>query len=291
MRFPVTPIELSGGVSGAVARLDLIHPQLSGNKLFKLWYYLERYRTGGYQRLVTFGGAYSNHLLATAYACHEAGIPCTGIVRGEAPKQWGPTLLDCERYGMELRFVSRQVYKDQHMSGNSAFGESGTQSGEDPTALLIVPEGGAGEDGIRGASLICKAIPGFQDFTHILCAVGTGTTIAGIDRELHPGQSAIGIPVLKIPPAERATFCKGRQLLFDYAFGGYARWNPELIAFMNTFFQATEIPTDFVYTAKAAFALYDLAGNGFFPKDSRILLIHTGGLQGNRSLPPDLLGF
>ena len=280
MRFPVTPIELSGGVSGAVARLDLIHPQLSGNKLFKLWYYLERYRTGGYQRLVTFGGAYSNHLLATAYACHALGIPCTGIVRGEAPAQPGPTLVDCARYGMELRFVSRQEYKE------GAFGESG-----DPRELLIIPEGGAGEDGIRGASLICKAIPGFGEFTHILCAVGTGTTIAGIKRGLHPGQSVIGIPVLKIPPASRTAFGEGLQLSFDYAFGGYARWNPELIAFMNRFFQATEIPTDFVYTAKAAFALYDLAANDFFPKDSRILLIHTGGLQGNRSLPPDLLGF
>jgi 1-aminocyclopropane-1-carboxylate deaminase len=286
--IPVTHLNrwASPGVQCAVARLDLIHPCLSGNKLFKLWYYLEKYRTGSFDGLVTFGGAYSNHLLATAYACHMLGIPSTGIVRGEAPASPGPTLEDCARYGMELRYVSRQAYKDPERI-----------AGELNGCPLIVPEGGAGEQGVRGAALICGSIPGIDTFTHILCAAGTGTTISGIDRALLPGQSAIGIPVLKIPAEDQAGFsrslgCSNRtRLLFDYSFGGYARWNRELTGFMGTFYADHGVPTDFVYTAKAAYALSDLAKQGYFPSGSRILLIHTGGLQGNRSLPSNILGF
>jgi 1-aminocyclopropane-1-carboxylate deaminase len=302
--IPVTSLDgvSSPDVQCAIARLDLIHPYLSGNKLFKLWYYLEKYRSTPSEGLVTFGGAYSNHLLATAYAGHILGIPCTGVVRGEAPAIPGPTLEDCARYGMKLHYVSRQAYKDPGAVIGALYdGPSGRRESlgrETPSGRpLVIPEGGAGEEGIRGAALICQKIPGIETFTHILCATGTGTTLSGIDRALLPGQSAIGIPVLKIPENRQAGFlrslgCGDRtRLFFGYAFGGYARVNQDLIRFMRTFYETHAVPTDFVYTAKAAFALCDLAGQGYFPSGSRILLIHTGGLQGNRSLPPNILGF
>lgn len=269
-------------VTGAVARLDLLHPVVSGNKLFKLWYYLDRYLREGRDGIMTFGGAYSNHLLATAYACREMGIPCTGIVRGEEPATPGATLEDCRRYGMDLRFVSREKYRVLSRS---------------PDGASCVPEGGAGALGIMGASLILRCIPDSASYTHILTAAGTGTTLKGIDRALLPGQSALGIPVIAVPPSEQQAFeealgcSNATRLVHGYAFGGYGRRTPELIAFMRTFHETQGVPTDFVYTAKAAFALMDLVRQGAFPPGSRVLFLHTGGLQGNRSLPRDMLGF
>jgi 1-aminocyclopropane-1-carboxylate deaminase len=282
--IPIEPLHIdgSGHVECSVARLDLIHPVVGGNKLFKLWYYLEAFRKGGFERILTYGGPYSNHLLATAYVCRELGIPCTGVVRGETPAAPGPTLEDCVAYGMDLRFVSREAYREGAIKERGAY---------------IIPEGGAGELGIRGAGLIMGAVPGASSYTHILCATGTGTTLQGIDRALLAGQSALGIPVIAVPEAEEASFkdslgCSDRtRLAFSYAFGGYGRRSGALIAFMRTFYEGLGVPTDFVYTAKAAFALRDLTRQGYFPRGSRVLLLHTGGLQGNRSLPIGLIGF
>lgn len=292
--FPIIPLNLGGpqDVTYAVARLDTLHPVVSGNKLFKLRYYLERYEREGGDGIVTFGGAYSNHLLATACACAERGIACTGIVRGEAPAVPGPTLEDCRRYGMKLRFVSRGEYRE--MTRAAAASEGGTGL---PPGALVIPEGGAGELGVMGASLILASMPVASSFSHILTATGTGTTLRGIDRALLPGQSAVGIPVIGVPAPKREAFggalgcSEATRLVYDYAFGGYGRHTPELIAFMRGFYETQGIPTDIVYTAKAAFALMDLDRRGYFPGGSRVLLLHTGGLQGNRSLPDGLIGF
>jgi 1-aminocyclopropane-1-carboxylate deaminase/D-cysteine desulfhydrase-like pyridoxal-dependent ACC family enzyme len=287
--LPVTPLDLGGSVTGAAARLDLLHPIVSGNKLFKLWYYLDRYRSAGGEGITTFGGAYSNHLVATAYACREMGIPCRGIVRGEEPETPGATLEDCRRYGMDLRFVSREEYRLVSRDACAATFVPGGPS--------YIPEGGAGPLGVMGASLILRCIPDSASFSHILLALGTGTTLQGIDSALLPGQSALGVPVIAVPPPEQQAFadaleCSGAtRLVHGYAFGGYGRRTPELTAWMRTFFETQGVPTDFVYTAKAAFALMDLVRQGAFPPGSRILFLHTGGLQGNRSLPRDLLAF
>ncbi len=285
--IPVTPLGWgqSADIQSFVARLDLLHPTLSGNKLFKLWFYLQACREQDYTALVTFGGPYSNHLLATAYACSRLGIPCIGIVRGEKPIFPSETLQDCSRLGMSLRFVTRQMYRDP---------ASAVATLPDPATYFVIPEGGAGETGIRGAALINSKIAAFGGFSHIVCATGTGTTLRGITRSLDAGQQAIGIPVLAIPAAAQPDFRSSLDeatLFFQYAFGGYAKWTPELITFMNHFFDASDVPTDFVYTAKAAFALHDLIRQNYFPPSSRVLLLHTGGLQGNRSLSPDLLKF
>lgn len=289
----ITPITgwSSTGVAFAVARLDQIHPALSGNKLFKLWYYLEQYRLGSYKGILTFGGAYSNHLLATAYAARALGIPCVGIVRGETPRVPGPTLEDCARWGMELRYVSREEYRG--MTAGAA--AHGAPAG--PGGYLVIPEGGSGETGIRGAALILPKIEDIATFTHIVCAVGTGTTLQGLDRGLLPGQYALGIPVIGVPPAEQGPYldslgCSPQTTVhFGYAFGGYGRRTEELIGFMRSFYAMEGVPTDFVYTAKAAFALRDLATQGYFGTGSRVLLLHTGGLQGNRSLPAGLFEY
>ena len=256
-------------MSCSVARLDLLHPVVSGNKWFKLTYYL----SSGLP-VVTFGGPYSNHLVATAYACRERGIACTGIVRGEEPAVLSPTLLDCLAYGMKLEFVPRASYRSLR---------------EFPGAVVI-PEGGAGPLGVRGAALILQEAP---SFTHVVCAVGTGTTLQGLDSALRPGQQAIGVPVIAVPPADRAAFdaslglSPASSLLHGFAFGGYGRHTPELLGFMNNWFARFGIPLDFVYTAKAAFALSVLD----FPPGSHVLFLHTGGLQGNRSLPDSALQY
>lgn len=271
MTIPITPLDLGGAVSCSIARLDLLHPVVSGNKWFKLTHYLSLGLP-----VVTFGGPYSNHLVATAYACRERGIPCTGIVRGEEPAVLSPTLMDCLAFGMSLRFVSRAAYR-------SAF---------DFPGCTVIPEGGAGPLGVQGASLILSDAP---PFSHVVCAVGTGTTLQGLDSVLVDGQSAMGIPVIAVPPADRSAFdaslglSGASSLVHGYAFGGYARHTPELIRFMNDFYAGCGVPLDFVYTAKAAFALVDLISLGFFPPGSDVLFLHTGGLQGNRSLPPSTL--
>jgi 1-aminocyclopropane-1-carboxylate deaminase len=274
---------LAPELSCTVARLDLIHPLLSGNKLFKLWYYLEQFAGGNYEGIATFGGAYSNHLLATAFAGHTLQIPTTGIIRGERPPALSPTLTDCLDYGMRLQFVSRLAYAQGKAvpSGN----------------FLLIPEGGAGEPGIAGAALIAGKIPGFHQYSHVVCALGTGTTLQGIDRALNNGQQAIGIPVLAIPDKDQERFqaqlglSEHSTLVFGYAGGGYGRCNDSLTNFMQDFFGSQGVPTDFVYTAKTALAIKDLAARGYFPPGSRILFLHTGGLQGNRSLPTGILGF
>lgn len=273
MTFPVTPLDLGGAVACSVARLDLLHPVVSGNKWFKLTHYLSLGLP-----VVTFGGPYSNHLVATAHACRERGIPCTGIVRGEEPAVLSPTLEDCLAFGMSLRFVSRASYR-------SAF---------DFPGYTVIPEGGAGPLGVQGASLILSGAP---SFTHVVCAVGTGTTLQGLDIALRPGQFCLGIPVIAVPPSDRSAFdvslglSSASSLVHGYVFGGYARHTPELIRFMNDFYGAYGVPLDFVYTAKAAFALFELIRSGYFAPGSHVLFLHTGGLQGNRSLPPSTLSY
>lgn len=287
---------LAPELSCTVARLDLIHPLLSGNKLFKLWYYLEQFAGGNYEGIATFGGAYSNHLLATAFAGHTLHIPTTGIIRGERPSGLSPTLQDCSRYGMTLKFISRSAYAQLTGADNvrSTGGFEATGLGQNH---LVIPEGGAGELGIAGAALIAGKIPDFHQYSHVVCALGTGTTLQGIDRALYQGQQGLGVPVLAIPTKDQERFqaqlelSERSKLAFGYAEGGYGRSNHSLTNFMQDFFGSQGIPTDFVYTAKTGLAIKDLASRGYFPPGSRILFLHTGGLQGNRSLPSGLLGF
>jgi 1-aminocyclopropane-1-carboxylate deaminase len=278
-------------VSVTVLRLDKIHPVVSGNKLFKLHYFLQQAGQAAHKCILTFGGAYSNHLVATAFACQAAGLKSIGIVRGEKPTLLSPTLQQCIAYGMQLRFIAREAYdkKDtvDFITGlKNEFGD-----------CTIIPEGGYNNTGAQGAALIWRLIPK-NKYTHICTATGTATTLAGLLLNAN-NEKIISIPVLKgMTDIEERINCCGvtvnkeqLQIFDDYHFGGYAKNTPRLIEFMNYLWQQHRLPTDFVYTAKLFAAVYDKIKKDHFTAGSTILCLHTGGLQGNLSLPQHTLLF
>ena len=271
----------SRNVQADVLRLDKMHPVISGNKWFKLKYHLDNFDAGNYNGIVTFGGAWSNHIVAAACACHLKKIACVGVIRGEKPSRLSATLLEAISYGMELRFISRASYKSKDD------GETSDLITKEFQGFYTIPEGGAGADGEKGAAEIMNLLPG-NDYSHIICAVGTGTMFNGIYKAVLPEQYVIGIRVLRGSPEIRDA---DRRSIYNYDFGGYAKYTNELLAFMNVFYQQTRIPTDFVYTGKLAFAIFDLVKKEHFPKGSRIFMIHSGGLQGNASLQKGSLIF
>jgi 1-aminocyclopropane-1-carboxylate deaminase len=287
-----SPLTESRGIQLSVLRLDAIHPVVSGNKLFKLTQYLDAVRKQDNRRIITFGGAYSNHLVATAYACSVENISCIGMVRGEKPEQLSHTLQSCMQYGMELQFLSRELYQLKQSP------EYLTQLKSQYPGATIIPEGGFGIDGAEGAAEIMEMIP--KNTTHICCAIGTGTTFAGLLLKAKKHQQLIGIPVLKgmTDLEDRVRYLTSDRLnlhqvtfFTEYHFGGYAKKTPELIAFMNNTWSAFSLPTDFVYTAKMMYGVFDLTEQHFFPPGSNVLCVHTGGLQGNISLPKNTLTF
>lgn len=276
----------------SILRLDKIHPTVSGNKWFKLQHYIQDAAGKGSRSLLTFGGAYSNHIAATAYVAKEHGFKAIGIIRGEEPQQWSHTLQEAVTHGMQLVFLSRNEYSA--VKRNTSSEKFGKQFGK----VYIIPEGGYGPLGARGAADILHTV-NVENYTHIVSAIGTGATVAGILLAMGSHQQVIGISSMKnnfslkdeiqylINTPLPARFC----LTHDYHFGGFAKHTPELITFMNTFYHTSNVPLDFVYTAKMMYGIFDLAGKDFFPPHSRILAIHSGGLQGNRSLTPGVLVF
>jgi 1-aminocyclopropane-1-carboxylate deaminase len=264
-----------------VLRLDKIHPVISGNKWFKLKYHLDNFNAGNYNGILTFGGAWSNHIVATACACYLQKIKSIGIIRGEKARQLSATLIEAMKYEMDLKFISRENYS---LRSNKEFIE--TTRKEFP-GYYIIPEGGAGIEGEKGASEILQHMDG-KNYTHIICAVGTGTMLKGIKKMASSNVEIIGVVVLKGWEEEKKDAGK---LLYDYHFGGYAKYEAVLINFMNDFFKHTGIPTDFVYTGKLAYAIYDLVQKDYFATASKILMIHSGGLQGNVSLQKGKLMF
>lgn len=277
-------------ISAAMLRLDQLHPEISGNKWFKLKHNIQAALADRCPGILTFGGAYSNHIAATAVACKEAGITGIGIIRGEEHHASGNhTLQTATANGMELIFVSREDYR------NGTALNTYTSLFPD---YHLVPEGGHNPLGAKGCEEILSILP-TTHYTHILCAVGTGTTLAGLINSASLQQQVIGIPVLKgsqylesevndlLKPGPRPAW----TLLHDFHEGGYARKTPALIDFINSFYIQTGIPTDIIYTGKLVKAFHQLALQGYFPDNSQVLLIHTGGLQGNLSLPPGVLTF
>jgi 1-aminocyclopropane-1-carboxylate deaminase len=285
------PVFQQNGIRVDVLRLDKIHPEISGNKWFKLKYYLEKAIQLNKKKLVSFGGAYSNHLLALAAAANRIGYKSLGLIRGEEPSYLSQTLITAREYGMELQFLSRVDYNERKRS--LRLNEC------DEKDVIFIPEGGAGEEGRRGAGEILSVIP-TKVYTHVCTAVGTGTTLAGLINSAAPGQKIIGVSVLKgtssFQPLDRSwletqTGLSSIQMHHNFHFGGYAKSTQPLIDFMNRLFKEYGIPTDRVYTGKLFFAVLNLADLKVFPEGSRILILHTGGLQGNRTLKPGLLQF
>ena len=277
-------------ISVSMLRLDNIHTAISGNKLFKLIYFLKDGVESGHKTIITFGGAYSNHLAATAFACESLQLKCIGIVRGERAKNLSHTLQFCLKHGMQIEFISRSDYKNVD---ESYLNEITKTYGEH----ILIPEGGFSEEGKCGASLINEYFESKQ-FTHVALAVGTGTTMAGIADANKTNSKILGFGILKgmNDLQRRLQFLKvdsTKDVVFinDYHFGGYAKKTCELISFMNYFFDKHLVPLDFVYTGKMMFGIYDLARKNFFESGSKVLCIHTGGLQGNKSLGEKVLHY
>lgn len=257
-------------------RDDMIHPFISGNKWRKLKYNLQKAQQENKQTLVTFGGAWSNHLLATACAGATFQVKTIGFVRGEDTRN--PVLDMCTLFGMELRFVSREDYKDKfHLF----------EQLENKEECYFIDEGGASVEATWGCKELLDELANTYD--HIFCAAGTGTTAAGIALGISKNELKTQlhvIPVLKNggfildemkkynAPIEKTT------LHLDYHFGGYAKVKSELIEFVKAYIQATGVMIEPTYTGKAIFALHDLISKDYFALGSKILFIHTGGLTG-----------
>lgn len=282
------PLHKSNRISVDVLRLDLLHPDISGNKWFKLKYHMEAALRANKKGIVTFGGAYSNHLVAAAVACAENGLLSTGIVRGEQTFPLNASVRQMMNAGMQLLYVSRDQYKNK----DQLIAEYVSSHPD----RYVVPEGGRSKEGIKGAGEILSFAA--ANYSHIICSVGTGTTVAGLISASSDTQKIIGISALKISdPTDIENFITANTLknnftiMYNYHFGGYAKKTAKLIVFMNQLFIHEQIPTDFVYTGKMFYAVYDLIKKNFFPDGSALLLIHSGGLQGNRSLPTGTLVF
>jgi 1-aminocyclopropane-1-carboxylate deaminase len=284
-----------------VLRLDKIHSEISGNKWFKLKYYFEKAKRASKNTLVSFGGAYSNHLLALAAMARMNGLHSVGLIRGEKPVTLSHTLSAAREYGMKLLFLPRTVFdlikRSDHLDNwEEYFTDLSTEAIRNG---LLIPEGGAGFEGIEGSEEILSFIPQ-QTYTHLCTAVGTGATLAGLINSSPPDLKITGISILKgtrnLEPMDISWIrdpskMANVQIIHDYHFGGYAKHNALLTGFMNIIYTESGIPTDFVYTGKLIFAVISMAEMKFFPPGSRILVLHTGGLQGNRSLTPGLLRF
>jgi len=265
------------GLQVFIKRDDLIHPLISGNKWRKLKYILKNAVTQNKTHLVTFGGAYSNHLLATAAAAAKFGFKSTGIVRGE--EVTNDTLFLCRLHGMDLIFTDRESYRDKH-----ALFEKHFQKNLD---AIFIDEGGASAEGARGCSELIGELQPTYD--HMFCACGTGTTAAGIINGIREHQLSTkfhAVPVLK-----NGGFLKDEidkflnvpaeyELHTAYHFGGYAKTDDKLIGFIKQFVAETGILIEPVYTGKMLYALYDLAAKNYFKQGSKILAIHSGGVFG-----------
>ncbi|WP_299683751.1 pyridoxal-phosphate dependent enzyme [uncultured Dokdonia sp.] len=276
-------IPLSNTIRLSIKREDLIHPYISGNKYRKLKYNIAFAKANNYKTLLTFGGAYSNHIAATAVAGKRYNFDTIGIIRGdelgkdvEKTLSENKTLARAVSFGMKLKFISRTAYKQKE---EQQFLDALKK--EYPDAYIL-PEGGTNELAIKGCEEILT--PSDLSFDYICCAVGTGGTISGIINASDSSQKILGFPALKgnflEDEIQSVVKKKNWQLVQTCHFGGYAKVTDELVRFMNEFKKSYNIVLDPIYTGKMMYGIFDLISQGYFPQNSRILAIHTGGLQG-----------
>lgn len=270
-------------ISLFVKREDLLHPLVSGNKFRKIKYNLQEAIRLNKTTLLTFGGAFSNHILATAAAGKENGLKTVGIIRGEElgfdlekTFKQNPTLQSAKELGMEFEFVSREKYR---LKASEKFLENLQK--KYPEAYIL-PEGGTNDLAIKGCEEILDEKTDKFDF--ICVAAGTGGTLSGIIKASKENQKILGFPALKgvflEEEIQKNVNKTNWKLIHDFHFGGYAKINEELITFVNDFKKETSMPLDPVYTGKMVFGIVSMIRNNWFPKKSKILFIHTGGLQG-----------
>ena len=266
-----------------IKREDLLHPYISGNKFRKLKYNLAQAKNENKTTLLTFGGAFSNHILAVAAAGKENGFKTIGVIRGDELRDKiteNPTLQKAQDFGMVFEFVSREVYSQKSncdfiLKLEEKFGD-----------FYLLPEGGTNDLAIKGCEEILTESDGIFDY--ICCAIGTGGTISGIINCSKSSQQVLGFPALKgdFLREDIRKFVQNQnwELFTEYHFGGYAKVTTELVQFINNFYQTHQIPLDPIYTGKMVYGVLDLMEKEWFPKGSKILLIHTGGLQGIKGM-------
>ncbi|WP_170265188.1 1-aminocyclopropane-1-carboxylate deaminase/D-cysteine desulfhydrase [Salibacter halophilus] len=289
----ISQVKLPGGYEVDLLRDDNLHPQISGNKWRKLKYNVLKADQKGYYQILTYGGAFSNHIAATAAAGKEFGFKTIGVIRGEYDPN-NPTLQFAEKCGMHLHFVSRSAYREK----DSKFFRSDLRKEFGP--FFNVPEGGANFEGIQGCQEIWKDID--KEYDYVIVPCGTCSTMAGlILGNPNPDRTkVVGIPVLNVNDGLQADLnqklfqvlydwelveeYKDDYLIFpDFHLGGYAKITSELKDFVETFKSENAIQLDYIYNGKMMFALSELIGNEI-PENSKVLAVHTGGVQGNEGL-------
>ena len=291
LKYKETPIQEirndileRSGVRLLVKREDLNHPHASGNKWWKLKYNLEECVSSGHDTLLTFGGAYSNHIFATAAAAYELGLKSIGIIRGEETRPLNHTLSFAQEKGMMLQYVSREDYR--HKTEENFIKKLHEQFGD----FYLIPEGGTNELAIKGCEEFAKKLRAEIDFDCVYLPVGTGGTMTGIIAGLEGEKQVIGISILKngeflnsvIDRCLTEGYSKSYQnwsVLTSYDHGGYAKVTPELTAFIDKMQVTHNLPLDKVYTGKLMSAIVEEIKRGVVKKGATVLAIHTGGLQ------------
>ena len=273
------------GVELWIKRDDLLHPIISGNKWRKLKYCLDHALSLGAHTLCSMGGVYSNHLHALAYTGQLLGLSTLGLIRGECPDPLNPTLHDLQAWGMQLRFISRTDYRQlRQYHHHDALPNL-------PNGGYWLPEGGASRLALKGVAEIIDEID--MDYDYLVVGCGTGTTLAGLIAAAPSETSVLGIAALKgaaflaeevknLMP-DHCPYSVNWEILLDYHHGGFAKTSAPLLALIQDMQLRHQLPLEPIYTAKTLYAIYDLLRRGFFKSGQRILMIHTGGLQGTRA--------
>ena len=259
-----------------IKRIDLLDPLISGNKFFKLKYNMLEAKRQKKKYILTFGGAYSNHIAATAFAANKFGFESIGIIRGEKSTNLNYTLRFAKENGMKIHYISREKYKKKHTVSFI------NELKDNYKSFYLVPEGGANSLAIKGTEEILDN----ENHDYICCPVGTGGTISGIINSSQSQMKILGFPAMKgnndlLTNIESWTNEKNWYIINNYHFGGYAKITKELIDFIMDFNFNQKIPLDVIYTSKMMYGIIDLIKKDYFPRKSSILAIHTGGIQGN----------
>ena len=278
IKIPIIEIPLQKNIQLFLKREDLIHPQISGNKYWKLFYNINSYLQSNTKNpfIITFGGAFSNHIAAVAALGKEYHLKTLGIIRGEELKdkwQENATLQLAHQNGMDFRFVTREEYRNKEsltINFQSEFPEA-----------LIIPEGGTNEIAVEGIQYMLNSET--KRFDYLCTAVGTGGTIAGISKFAEENQQVIGFKVVDDISLEKKVLelsTRNNFKLIEVHDGGYGKINDENIRFTNDFKEKFDIPLDPVYTGKMLRKIFQLIDEDYFRDGSKILAFHTGGLQG-----------
>lgn len=276
--IPIIEISIEKDVRLFIKREDLIHPEISGNKYWKLLFNIENYlkKNPNNPQLITFGGAFSNHIFAVSALGKELNIQTLGIIRGdELEKTWqkNPTLKQANQNGMKFRFISRTDYRNKEKLIQNL-------QREFPEALII-PEGGTNELAVEGVKFMLNDET--KEFDYLCCAIGTGGTLAGISKFAEAHQKVLGFKVVKDESLEGKIFELSKKKnfeLIDASENGYGKFFAETVQFINEFYRSFKIPLEPIYTGKMMRKIFELIEENYFPKDAKILAFHTGGLQG-----------